>query len=65
MLFDALIIGFLWILGITMLFSFCYAFLRVLFVIVGSIFADDPSKFIERYGFKNPPPVERSSNWLW
>ena len=62
--FDPVIIGFLWILLIVMFFTFCYSFLRLLYIIVGSIFADDMSAFLERHRWDSPP-TPKSNFWLW
>lgn len=64
MMSDVVIIGLLWIMGIVMFFTFCYSFLRLLYIIVGSIFADDTLAFLERHKW-NSPPVYKESPWLW
>lgn len=64
MMSDVVIIGLLWIIGIVMFFTFCYCLLRLLYLIVGSIFADDMSAFFERHKWDSPP-VYKTNPWLW
>ena len=64
MMSDVAIIGLLWIIGIVMFFTLCYGLLRLLYLIVGSIFADDMSAFFARHEWKSSP-VYKESPWLW
>ena len=54
---------FLLLFFVIMTLLFCYVFLRTFIVIALSVFAEDPVAFVERYGFKDQPHVERPDSW--